>query len=287
MPPTHPRPDGAGRPSDGPTPSAPSTRSDTTSPSLTQQAIAATLRRLRGSFSQEHLAERIDHSREYVSAVERCRRWPSHDFLRRCDTALHADGELVSLWPALVEERRRRRRQPRAPSHRHRERRTPPQVADHTICRPVGSTRADADTETWPLYRLVGCGQCGAFLEPAPATPKRRFYRCADGCLLGLFDAQRLEAAVIAAVLDRHTRHLAGLAVRRHYIEQTWWHVSEFRRRRFITDSIHSAVVFHNDHDRIVLTYHWHSHVAQPDGRRGDWVHQLIEDDPLSPWALL
>jgi DNA-binding XRE family transcriptional regulator len=76
--------------------------------------LATTLRRLRGSWSQDHLAALVQYSRETVSAVEHGTRWPTYDFLERCDLALEANGALIDLWPALVEERRtsRRRRSP-------------------------------------------------------------------------------------------------------------------------------------------------------------------------------
>lgn len=105
-----------------------------TTPGRAQRAVATTLRRLRGRLSQAHLAERIHHSREYVSAVERCRRWPSREFIDRCDAALGANGELAALWPALDAERRRRaaasRPRPRAPSTRTARTRRPSTVDD-------------------------------------------------------------------------------------------------------------------------------------------------------------
>ncbi|MFJ5882089.1 helix-turn-helix domain-containing protein [Kitasatospora cineracea] len=61
--------------------------------------FGAELRRLRQErgFSLAGFAEQLRYSKGYLSKVERGRQAASIDFARRCDAALHADGQLLAL----------------------------------------------------------------------------------------------------------------------------------------------------------------------------------------------
>jgi transcriptional regulator with XRE-family HTH domain len=72
-------------------------------------------RRSRAGLTQRELAERVRYSRETVAAVERGRRYATHELALCCDEVLGTDGVLGRLWP-LVERVRvaaDRRRGPR------------------------------------------------------------------------------------------------------------------------------------------------------------------------------
>lgn len=75
-----------------------------------QRTFARALRELRGGHSQQQLADRVSCSREYVSLVERCLRWPTRQFAEQCDRVLRTGGALVRLWPDAERERLAHRR---------------------------------------------------------------------------------------------------------------------------------------------------------------------------------
>ncbi|MFB9253452.1 Scr1 family TA system antitoxin-like transcriptional regulator [Sphaerisporangium melleum] len=54
--------------------------------------------------SQEDLADKINFSASLVGFVERAKRFPSRDFVERCDEALALNGDLIRLWPLLTRE---------------------------------------------------------------------------------------------------------------------------------------------------------------------------------------
>ncbi|MEU9887766.1 helix-turn-helix transcriptional regulator [Sphaerisporangium sp. NPDC051011] len=60
--------------------------------------------RQRAGVSQEDLADKINFSASLIGFVERAQRFPSRDFVERCDGALELSGELVRLWPLLTRE---------------------------------------------------------------------------------------------------------------------------------------------------------------------------------------
>ncbi|MEV7965533.1 helix-turn-helix transcriptional regulator [Sphaerisporangium sp. NPDC088356] len=60
--------------------------------------------RQRSGISQEDLADRINFSASLIGFVERAQRFPSRDFVERCDQALELKGELTRLWPLLTRE---------------------------------------------------------------------------------------------------------------------------------------------------------------------------------------
>ncbi|MFC6081766.1 helix-turn-helix domain-containing protein [Sphaerisporangium aureirubrum] len=68
--------------------------------------FGAELRRYRQrvDLSQGDLADRINFSASLVGFVERAKRFPSRDFVERCDEALALNGDLVRLWPLLTRE---------------------------------------------------------------------------------------------------------------------------------------------------------------------------------------
>src|SRR5205807_8258389 len=53
----------------------------------------------RAGLTQRELAERVRYSRETVAAVERGRRYATHELALRCDEVLGTDGVLGRLWP--------------------------------------------------------------------------------------------------------------------------------------------------------------------------------------------
>jgi transcriptional regulator with XRE-family HTH domain len=70
------------------------------------ELFAGELRRLRvaAGLSQEALAGQIKYSASLVAAVEQCRRPPQRDFTEQCDTALRADGLLLRIREAIMQE---------------------------------------------------------------------------------------------------------------------------------------------------------------------------------------
>ncbi len=58
-------------------------------------------RRGRAGLTQRELAERVRYSRETVAAVERGRRYATHELALRCDEVLGTDGVLGRLWPPV------------------------------------------------------------------------------------------------------------------------------------------------------------------------------------------
>jgi transcriptional regulator with XRE-family HTH domain len=59
-------------------------------------------RRAQAGLTQRGLADQVRYSREMVAAVERGRRYASHELAVRCDAVLRTGGVLARLWP-LVE----------------------------------------------------------------------------------------------------------------------------------------------------------------------------------------
>jgi transcriptional regulator with XRE-family HTH domain len=62
-------------------------------------------RRLAQSLTLEALADLIDYSPQHVSEVERANVTPSRPFIATCDRVLDAQGALVALLPAVIDER--------------------------------------------------------------------------------------------------------------------------------------------------------------------------------------
>jgi transcriptional regulator with XRE-family HTH domain len=60
--------------------------------------------RQKAGLSQERLAERINFSTSLIGFIERAQRFPSRDFVERCDEAIGLSGELLRLWPLLTRE---------------------------------------------------------------------------------------------------------------------------------------------------------------------------------------
>jgi DNA-binding XRE family transcriptional regulator len=75
-------------------------------------------RRTQAGLTQRQLADRVRYSREMVAAVERGRRYGSHELAVRCDEVLVTGGALARLWPMVESEQvaADRRRGPRTES---------------------------------------------------------------------------------------------------------------------------------------------------------------------------
>lgn len=69
--------------------------------------LGSELRRLRvdRGLSQARLGALIHSSADLVRRVEATERFPSQEFVDACDRALHAEGRLDALWPAVAVER--------------------------------------------------------------------------------------------------------------------------------------------------------------------------------------
>jgi transcriptional regulator with XRE-family HTH domain len=71
---------------------------DPTPPSAVWLGTALRRLRTREGLTQSGLSRRIGYDRSYIGAVERAAVRPSRELVERCDQALQADGELLTLW---------------------------------------------------------------------------------------------------------------------------------------------------------------------------------------------
>ena len=186
-----------------------------------QRAFAIALRQARGSRSQQWLADETSRSRESISLVERCLRWPTRELAERCDAALGTGGTLVGLWPNAARERRQRRMHAKPERPHALGRGTRPVVARTARCDQRAGPPVRVETPevghggepSWPARGRVTCGRCGHRLVPRPAASVRRCYGCRDACSLGLVDADQLEMAIGAALVRRFLDHFDRFAV--------------------------------------------------------------------------
>jgi transcriptional regulator with XRE-family HTH domain len=65
-------------------------------------------RRVEKRLTLKELAALVGYSQQHISEVERAKSTPGHPFIAACDSALDANGALLELLPATVEERRQR-----------------------------------------------------------------------------------------------------------------------------------------------------------------------------------
>ena len=83
--------------------------------SIRPQACPARLRfgrrlrhwRITAALTQAELGRALTYDHSYISKVESGVRWPPRELAERCDSLLGARRELIDLWSAADEERRR------------------------------------------------------------------------------------------------------------------------------------------------------------------------------------